>query len=121
MVYDEKLAFRIREVFAARDDVVEKKMFGGICFMVGEHMSCGVHGNELIVRMTPEGASAALDRQHVRPFDITGRPMKGYVFVAPPGCTTKPALTKWLAASIEFVATLPAKKKKKRKSAKGGG
>ena len=90
-------------------------MFGGVAFMVGEHMSCGVHGEELIVRMTPEDATAVLNRKHVRPFDITGRPMKGYVFVAPGGCATKPALSGWIEKSVDFVATLPPKKKKSAK------
>ena len=118
MAYNEKLAFRIRELFAARDDVVEKKMFGGICYMVGEHMSCGVHGEALIVRMSPEDASAALDNQQVRPFDITGRSIKGYVFVALESCATKPKLMRWLDTSTDFVATLPPKKKKKKVTAR---
>ena len=114
MAYDDKLAFRIGEILASRSDTQEKKMFGGICFMVGEHMACGVHGNELIIRMAPDDAVTALKGKHVRPFDITGRPMKGYVFVAPQGCATKPALKKWIDTSVAFVAMLPPKKKKKR-------
>ena len=112
MAYDDKLAFRIGEILASRSDTQEKKMFGGICFMVGEHMACGVHGNELIIRMAPDDAVTALKGKHVRPFDITGRPMKGYVFVAPQGCATKPALKKWIDTSVAFVAMLPPKKKK---------
>ena len=90
-------------------------MFVGLTFMVGGHMACGVIGDDLMVRMAGERAAAALDEDHVRPMDFTGRPMRGYVFVSAAGCATDATLKHWVSASLELVATLPAKKPKKRK------
>ena len=82
MAYDEGLAHRVREVLRDLPGLVEKKMFGGIGFLVHGNMACGVNGDELIVRVGPEGYQEALARPHARPFDMTGRPMKGWVWVA---------------------------------------
>jgi TfoX/Sxy family transcriptional regulator of competence genes len=109
MAYDETLADRIRAVLAERDDVSERKMFGGIAFMAGGHMCCGVGGEDLMVRLGEDGADAALDEPGARPMDFTGRPMKGYAFVDPAGTATDAALRDWVTRTLAFVATLPPK------------
>ena len=84
-------------------------MFGGLAFMVGGHMACGVLRDDLILRLGPEGADAALDRPGVRPMDFTGRPMKSYVYVAPDAIGGEAGLGEWLDRALAFVATLPPK------------
>ena len=111
MAYDEALAGRIRTVLAKRRGVDEKRMFGGIAFLLGGHMFCGVVKDDLMVRLGPDRHEAALTEPHVRPMDFTGRPMKGYVFVAPAGCRADAALARWVGLGVEFVAKLPAKTK----------
>jgi TfoX/Sxy family transcriptional regulator of competence genes len=107
MAYDEDLAGRIREELASRDDVTERKMFGGIAFMVGGNMCCGVAGEDLMLRLGAEGADAALKDPHARPMDFTGRPMSGYVFVAPGGTATPSDLRRWVDRAVAFATTLP--------------
>jgi TfoX/Sxy family transcriptional regulator of competence genes len=109
MAYDEVLAERIRAVLADRPGISERKMFGGIAFMVGGHMLCGVTGGDLMVRLGEDGADAALDEPHTRPMAFTGRPMKGYAYVAPAGTAGDAALRAWLDRALAFVATLPPK------------
>lgn len=108
MAYDERLADRVRDVLEGAPGVSERKMFGGIAFMVEGHMACGVAGDDLMLRLGPEGAEAALRRPHVRPMDFTGRPMTGMVFVAPPGLRGA-ALRRWVEAAAAFARTLPPK------------
>ena len=83
MAYDEDLASRIRAVLPPAEAVTERQMFGGLAFMLGGHMFCGVVRDTLMVRLGPEGADRALNQPHVRPMDFTGRPMKGMVFASP--------------------------------------
>ena len=109
MAFDDELAERIRLALADADDLYERKMFGGIAFMVSGHMACGVIGDELLVRLGPEGAAAALDGPHVHPMDFTGRPMRSMVLVAPEGVRTDDALDRWTGAATRFVASLPPK------------
>ena len=111
MAYDEALAGRIRTVLAKWRGVDEKRMFGGIAFLLGGHMFCGIVKDDLMVRVGPDRHEAALTEPHVRPMDFTGRPMKGYVFVAPAGCRADAALARWVGLGGEFVAKLPAKTK----------
>ena len=111
MAYSERLASRIREILAEDGDVDERKMFGGIAFMLDGHMCCGVTRDDLMLRLGPEGAERALKEPHVRPMDFTGRPMKGYVFVATPGLKTEAKLRRWLQLARGFVRTLPAKQR----------
>lgn len=85
MPYDEGLAQRLRERCESTDSMVEKKMFGGIAFMVQGHMSCGVVNETLMVRVGPERYQEALGRPHAREMDFTGRAMKGFVYVPPDG------------------------------------
>ena len=96
MGYDEQLAERIRKVLDGRPDVIEKKMFGGLTFMVRGHMACGIVKDELMVRVGAETYEAALERPHARPMDFTGRPMKRMIYVAKPGFRTAAALRVWV-------------------------
>jgi len=107
MSYDEKLADRIRRALGPRDDVEERKMFGGLAFLRSRRMFCGISKDDLMVRVGPERYQAALEKPHVRPMDFTGRPMKGYVYVAPDGRRTDAALRAWVNLSASFVDTLP--------------
>jgi hypothetical protein len=109
MAYDEGVAERIREVFAGRTDVVEKKMFGGIAFMVSGHMCCGVEGHSLMARVGPEHYDDALNRPHAREMDFTGKPLRGFVFVEPKGFESDKDLVSWIAFCERFVSTLPPK------------
>jgi TfoX/Sxy family transcriptional regulator of competence genes len=109
MAYDEELADRVREMLMARAEVSERKMFGGIGFMIGGNMSVGVIGEELIVRLDPEDAEKALEEDGVREFDFTGRPMKGWIFVEPERTTGAAALAEWVEAGADYAASLPAK------------
>ncbi len=108
MAFDEKLANRVRDVLDVRDGVTERKMFGGLAFMVHGHMACGIAGSDLMLRLGAEGAEAALARPHVRPMDFTGTPMKGMVYVAPDGLRGV-ALRRWVEKAAAFVETLPPK------------
>ncbi|HUU12787.1 MAG TPA: TfoX/Sxy family protein [Terriglobia bacterium] len=109
MAYDEKLAGRIRKALAGRRRLTERKMFGGMAFMLRGNMCCGVLDDELILRLTPEHAEKALKKPHTRPFDMTGRPMKGFVVVTPRGHKSPAALRKWVEQAARFARSLPAK------------
>jgi hypothetical protein len=82
MAYDERLADRVRKVLGRRSDIVEKKMFGGVAFLCGGRMCCVVTGTDLIVRVTSDELPHAMTQRHVRPMDVTGRPLRGFVYVA---------------------------------------
>jgi hypothetical protein len=109
MAYDENLGQRISELLAHVSGLEEKKMFGGAGFLVNGNMACGVHKDSLIVRVGPEKYQAALDKEHVRVFDMTGRPMTGWVMVSAPGFVTDKALSDWVQQGLEFALSLPPK------------
>jgi hypothetical protein len=109
MAYDEALAERARAVISLREDVVERRMFGGIAWMVAGNMACGVLGDELIVRLAPDEAEQALAEPHTREFDFTGRPMRNMVMVGPGGTAADDELAGWVDAGADFAASLPAK------------
>ena len=109
MAYDEALAERVRDVLAPRVDLTERKMFGGIAFMIGGNMAIGVIGDDLMVRLEPTDAERALAEPHVRPMDFTGRPMKGMVFVGSAGTASDDDLAGWVGAGADFAASLPPK------------
>jgi TfoX/Sxy family transcriptional regulator of competence genes len=109
MAYDEGVAERLRDAYLSLPDLVEKKMFGGIAFMVGGHMSCGVVNDTLMVRVGPEQYDAALRRPHARQMDFTGKPIKGFVYVAPEGFEDDTDLQSWVEMSLAFVCSLPPK------------
>lgn len=109
MAYSERLASRVREILAEGGDVDERNMFGGLAFMVNGHMCCGITGEDLMLRLGPDRAEEALAEEHVRPMDFTGRPMKGYVYVATPGLQTEAKLRRWVRLARDFIDTLPPK------------
>jgi len=106
MAYDPALADRIRRALAVRPDVTEKAMFGGLAFLLGGKMFCGVVKSDLMVRVGPDRYEESLALPHVRPMDFTGKPMKGYVYVGPRGCRTPRAVRSWVDKGAAFVATL---------------
>ena len=109
MSFDEKTAERVRKALSRRGDVVEKKMFGGLCFMVNGSMCCGLIGTAFMVRVGPDRYEEALAQRHARPMDFTGRPLAGMVYVDPAGYRTNAALAKWVQRGVDFVSTLPAR------------
>lgn len=109
MAYDEQLAERVRDLLSVRDGFSERKMFGGIGFMLAGNMACGVSGDELIVRLEPGDAEKALAEEHVRVFDMTGRPMTGWILVGPEATAADDDLAGWVDAGGDFAASLPPK------------
>jgi TfoX/Sxy family transcriptional regulator of competence genes len=109
VAYDEKLAVRIRQVLETRSDVVEKKMFGGLCFMVKGAMCCGLTKTDFMVRVGPARYDAMVAEPHARPMDFTGRAMPGMIYVDPEGLQTAASLAKWVGRGVSFVSTLPSK------------
>lgn len=104
---------RIREAFARLAiPVVEKKMFGGICFMVNGNMTCGIAKGDLMLRLGNDGATAALSERHVRPMDFTGRVMKSMIFVAPEGFESANDLDRWIERASAFAQSAEGSKKK---------
>lgn len=109
MAYDETLAERVREIAAGIDaEIAERKMFGGLAFMLNGHMFTGVVGDELMLRLGEAGAEAALRREHVREMDFTGRPMKAMVFIGPAGLEGD-TLAEWVLSAAAFAQSLPPK------------
>lgn len=117
MALDERLAQRIRKLLATHKSVSEKKMFGGICFLINGSMCCGVVQNDLCARIGPLRYEEALKQVHARPMDFTGRPLKGFVFVAPAGLKTSASLKRWLSWAAEFAAAKAAEKKRANRGA----
>jgi TfoX/Sxy family transcriptional regulator of competence genes len=109
MPYDEILATRIRTALGPQLNLEEMKMFGGIGFLVNGNMACGVVRNDLIVRVGALAYAETLSRPHVRVFDMTGRPMKGWVAVEPEGCATEGNLKAWVKQGLVFALSLPGK------------
>jgi TfoX/Sxy family transcriptional regulator of competence genes len=109
MAYDEGVAQRLREAYPPHAQVAEKRMFGGIAFMVSGHMTCGVVGDTLMVRVGPAQYNQALKKPHARKMDFTGKPLNGFVYVAPPGFESDEDLASWMKLSLDFVSALPPK------------
>lgn len=112
MAYDKGLAQRMRDALTNIEGLTgldEKKMFGGIGFMLRGNMACGVHGDDLIVRVGPDRYEAALTLPAARPFDLTGRPMKGWVWVAQAGFEEEAELETWMRRGVDFALSLPPK------------
>jgi TfoX/Sxy family transcriptional regulator of competence genes len=109
MAYDEKLANRVREVLSRRRGISEKKMFGGLCFLVHGHMACGIIGDELVVRVGPNEYAEALKKPGAREMDFTGRAMKGMVYVGPRGHGRAPSLKAWVGRGLVYARSLPPK------------
>ena len=109
MAYDEGLLHRVRVLLEDGPEVEEKKMFGGVGFMLQGNMACGILNDDLIVRVGPDRYEEALATPHARPFDITGRPMTGWVMVAPAGYAEDDDLARWVQQGLAFARSLPAK------------
>ena len=109
MAFDEGLAQRIREILADDPNVVEKKMFGGLAFMITRHMGIGVTGDDLMVRVGPDQYDQALQQPHVREMDFTGKALKGFVYVGKDSIQEDPDLEGWIRMARDFVETLPPK------------
>lgn len=110
MAYGETLAGRVRDCLFEVGGASERKMFGGIAFMVDGHMACGIVGDDLMLRLGEEGADAALELPHVRPMDFTGRPMRTMVYVASAGTMTRRELAGWIELALVHVRSLPPKR-----------
>lgn len=115
MAYDEGLAERLHDYFEGRPDVEVKKMFGGLCFMVSNHMCCGILGDTLMARVGPDNYEDCLRQKHVKEMDFTGKAMKGMIYVSPEGFESDSQLEKWVGICESFVKSLPPKKPKKPK------
>jgi TfoX/Sxy family transcriptional regulator of competence genes len=109
MAYDEQLAQRTRSALATRRGITERKLFGGLAFMLHGNMCCGIVGDRLMARVGPEAYEEALARPHAREMDFNGRPMRGMVYVEPAGVRSDRDLARWVARAVAFVETLPAK------------
>ena len=109
MPYDEGLAQRIRDALEDRSDVSEKKMFGGLAFLLGGNMCVGVIGEDLMVRVGPDAYAEAVRQPHARKMDFTGRPMKGFVYVGCDGIESDENLRRWVARGVDFAGSLPSK------------
>ena len=109
MARDEDLASRITQVVSGWPGYAEKRVFGGVCYLLRGNMVCGEHKGSLILRLGPEGAEAASGEPHTRVFDMTGRPMKGWLCVDPGGIAADDDLERWISRAQAFVETLPPK------------
>ena len=109
MAFEQPLADRVRAALGERDALTEKKMFGGIAFMLAGNMAVGVSGEDLIVRLDPEAYESALDEPGARAFDMTGRPMTGWLLVGPEVTADDEALGAWVDRGAAFASSLPPK------------
>ncbi len=109
MPYSRQLADRVRQTLGKQRGLAEKRMFGGVCFLLRGNMLAGIWEQSLIVRLGLDEAAKALKEPNVREFDVTGRPMRGWVIVDPDGLERDEQLAAWLARAQAFVETLPAK------------
>ena len=109
MAYDESTALRLRDALGTRSDIVEKKMFGGLVFLLSGNMCCGIVGDTLMVRVGADGYEEALGQPHAREMDFTGRALKGFVYVEPEGFDSVDDLHSWLERGVRFAKSLPPK------------
>ena len=110
MAYDLHLADRIRAILQRAAEFSERKMFGGVAFMVNGHMCCGVVKTDLVIRLTPEQAAFALHQPHTRPMDFTGKPLKSMIYVSAIGTDSDQALETWVESALRAARSLPNKK-----------
>ena len=118
MAYDAHLADRIRSILRSAGEFSEKKMFGGLAFMVNGHMCCGVLKTDLVLRLTAEEAAASFRQPHTRPMDFTGKPMKSMIYVSAIGTDSDQALATWVGSAVKLARILP-EKRSALKSARG--
>lgn len=118
MAYDEDLADRVRVALGPVEGTNEIEMFGGLCFTLGGNMAVGVQGSELMVRMDPELGETVVTEPHVRPMDFTGKPMKGFIYVASEGVKTEKKLARWVGIGVDYASSLPPKRPKPKRPKK---
>ena len=118
MAYNEQLASRVRQILKRKRNLEEKKMFGGLTFMLNGHMCCGVDKNNLMVRVVQDRYEGLLKKPHARVMDLTGRPLKGFIFVGSDGYRTDSALKFWIDQAVQFTRSQPPKKAKPKSLAK---
>ncbi len=106
MAYDEALADRVRRLLEDHADVTEKRMFGGLSFLLAGKMCCGIIKDDLMVRVGPDGHEEALEDPHARPMDFTGRPMRGFIYVGPDGLSTEEALARWVDRGVAYAESI---------------
>lgn len=110
MAYDETLAEKVREVLKGKRNITEKKMFGGLCFLLNGNMLCGVDNkSRLMIRVGPEKYESSLKLKHAQKMDFTGKPMKGMLYIDTDGTKRKDSIKRWLELASGFVKTLPKK------------
>jgi hypothetical protein len=109
MPYEERLVAAVRKLLGRQKNLVEKKLFGGIGFLLDGNVCCGAWKEFLILRLGPEAARQVLGEEHARPFDITGRPLRGWAMVEPAGWQNDARLRRWIAWAVEFTKSLPPK------------
>lgn len=109
MAFNEALAARIREVLIRQKGISERKMFGGLAFLLNGNMCCGVTGDRLMLRLGETGAAQALTEPHTSLMDFTGKPMKSMIYVGPDGFPSEQALRRWILQAVAYVSLLPAK------------
>lgn len=107
MAYDVHLADRVRLVLKDAGEFSEKKMFGGLAFMVNGHMCCGVLKTDLVLRLTPEEAAASLRQPHTRPMDFTGKPIKSMIYVSAAGTDADQSLASWVGSAVKLARSVP--------------
>lgn len=115
MAFDEKLANRIRKIIENIDGVSEKKMFGGLCFLINGNMVFGLTNEDLMIRVEPDSYEKTLSLPYVRKMDFTGKPLKGFLYVGPKGTSNTKDLKKWILKGIDFATSLPVKNKDKKR------
>lgn len=115
MAYDERLSERVRAALARERGVSEKKMFGGLSFLLHGNMCCGVAGEKLVLRLGPDEAAETLKKKHTKPMDFTGKPLKSMVYVMPAGTRTSASVKSWVSQAVGYAAALPKKAAAKKK------
>ena len=107
MPFDEAVAERVRRLLKGRRGIMERKMFGGLAFMLGKRMFCGVLKDNVVLRINPADHEKALRKPHIRPMDFTGRPMRGFLYLGPARRLSDPIIARWLKQSLIYAKTLP--------------
>jgi hypothetical protein len=123
MAYDELIANRVRQAFGARNDITERKMFGGLAFLYHGRMCCGIVGSDLMVRVPDDEFDTVMRGRHVRPMDFTGKLLRGFAYVSPPGFRTAAVLRTWLSRgerAADEKAMGPTKRRPSQKRASAG-
>jgi hypothetical protein len=109
MVYNEGLAQRVRDLLAEHQGVSEKRMFGGVAFLLNGNMFVGINQDNLMVRVGPEAYEALISEPHAREMDFTGKPMRGFVYVGPEGLESDVGLRRWIEHGLAYASSLPSK------------